>query len=198
MGLGSWLAGAVNPTALIANAASGGLDYLSQKKTNEMNRDMAREQMSFQERMSSSSYQRSVKDLEKAGLNPLLAAPGGASTPAGAASTAINPMPKDMVKGAISSAIEVKQMELAGKKQGAEIDLMKTQADLAQAQKNKANMETTVLSKDLPKSEMINQMYNWGKQKIQEAMKPNPSQQDKKLYDAMGNTLNKYKMKGPK
>lgn len=64
-----------------------------QEAANAASMSSAREQMEFQEMMSSTAHQREVADLQAAGLNPALSANAGASTPAGQSVTYENEAP---------------------------------------------------------------------------------------------------------
>lgn len=70
---GGWIGAAIG-------AAAGLLGGAAQNKSA---KQQSAKQMAFQERMSNTAYQRSAKDLEKAGLNRILALGNPASTPGG-------------------------------------------------------------------------------------------------------------------
>lgn len=56
---------------------------LEAEKNREFQAEQARLNRKWQEKMSNTAYQRAVADLQKAGINPILAYTSGASTPSG-------------------------------------------------------------------------------------------------------------------
>lgn len=170
----AWIA----PVIAAAGAIGGGLLQNSANRemasdANNWNRDMIGYQTAFQERMSNTAHQREVTDLRAAGLNPIISANKGASTPSGASTGAAVAKAENVLGPAVSSALEATRLQKDIQAADSGIATQATQQTVNNSQallntttaKNKA-LDTAIREKtgkaDISEAELrqINAKYN--------------------------------------
>ena len=114
----------------IGSAIGGLFGYKGTKETNVASAQQAQNQMDFQERMSNTAVQRRMADLQKAGINPILAGSKEASSPAGQQAPVLNKAMIAMQNASSAAAI------------------------------NKTNAETALLKAELPKKQTWEIVWN--------------------------------------
>lgn len=148
--LGKVVSGASPLIGAATSLIGGRIAQKGQEETNAAQIALAREQMGFQERMSSTAYQRAAEDLEAAGLNRVLALGSPASSPGGAMAQLRNPDVHmgEGVADAPASAValreanaRLKNVKQQTKTLAANETQSRAQADLLRDQSNKVYAE---------------------------------------------------------
>ena len=165
MGLGTAL-------GIGSSLGSAYMGYKGQQEANETNIALGREQMSFQERMSNTAYQRATEDMKAAGLNPMLAyQQGGASSPAGAM-----PQVQNKTAAALANMTGVQNLlKLRAETENVEAD---TQLKFASA--GQVNATTDNVKADLKRIMNMSDASVWEPRRAQ-AMMENSTYETKRL-----------------
>lgn len=127
-----------------ASAYQANQDAKNMKSANEdalnMQRQMVKDQMDFQERMSNSAHVREVADLRNAGLNPILSANAGAATPQGSIASV-----RSVMEGVAQGKSSVMGTYANAAKMISDIALQKAQVENQKAQTDATKEQTKIL-----------------------------------------------------
>lgn len=170
----------------------GGLAAYGAYRQNNWTRELIDKQNQFQERMSNTSHQRQVADLKAAGLNPILSANSGASSPSGSTGTMVNEMAP-----LVATSMDVARLYNDMKTAGAQRALMAVQGEAAAAtaMRDQATASKTAAEGDLLRSVIphrIKQEAAAGGQADEYLKHKNLYDTNKRMQEALG-TLNSAK-----
>lgn len=143
-------------------------DARAADRANKTNIKLAEENRTWQERLSSTAYQRAMADMKSAGLNPMLAyMQGGASTPSGGAAT-VSPVSATGLADAVLKAytgISAQQnqstsVQQQGTMNESSIQLNSANAAKAAAEAQKIRSETKALGRKESEGSLWKKFYD--------------------------------------